>query len=115
MRCMLALALALATAGCSSDGGSGLITSAQAPSPIYQRTQDAQLPVDQRVSAMQSAATGCSIEAASTETSQLPPFPGDASSAVHMQLALQDSPANTVIGDAHFDACMRSLGYDRIR
>ena len=110
-----ALALLLATTACAATDQTVAVTPGTVQSPAYQRPQDAQLPIDQQVSVLQGAETGCANQTAAAENANLPPIPGDPSSAVHRQLALQNSPANTVVGDAHFDACMRSLGYDRIR
>ncbi|HEY3919275.1 MAG TPA: hypothetical protein VGL83_15910 [Stellaceae bacterium] len=112
---MLTLALLFATAACASTSQTAVVTPGMAPAPAYERPQDAQLPIDQQTAVLQGAETGCAQETQTAEDAALPPIPGDPSAAVHRQLALQNSPGNTVVGDPAFDACMHSLGYDRIR
>lgn len=109
----IAIALLLCTAACSQNDQP--IPVAATPAPIYRGPNDAQLPIDQQVAVLQEAETGCANQVTDVENDQPPVIPGGPGAAVHRELALQGSPANTVVGDAAFDTCMQSLGYQRLQ
>lgn len=112
---LIAIALLLSTAACAQYGQTASV--APEPAPVYQRPMDAQLPVDQQVAALQSAEDGCATQVSPSVAAQdtMPQIPGGPDAEVHRQLALQDSPASNAVGDADFDACMHSLGYQRVQ